>query len=461
MTLLFLAVAVVASTLYPTSAAKSYGDWAIDNGVTFNPKVSFSGTSMTATADISKGDVMATVPLTKEEETNPNARLFALHMGEMQKYPDMLAIFRNESRDETTFSPSTALAVFILYEHFVAKDDSKWASLLNRWSYEGTASTMLWPEEDIELLKGTEVYKKTAERFLSVKEVHAELEPLVTSPHTRDDGSTADPLFNEFPFTLFAIAITNVLARSFQVQGSGGATVPIIVPVFEALPRSSHVDAIYEEREGNLVLVAGRNFQANEKIGLFRGPMSNSLWMLDHGTFVNGNQYTSLPLSVRLGEDDITADIKSRALKQLNHTEGGVYELTSANNGHPPEKLLRVMRIFFLNANELNLARKVIQSDKPVSLANELKVLRAIVQACRSLLGNYGNSTLEDDKKKIEAMAASRGENQALSRPQVAMHAIYEEKRILYMHIAWVTTTWNRLLSAEQTELDQFVEFRD
>ena len=83
--------------------------------------------------------------------------------------------------------------------------------------------------------------------------------------------------------------------------------------------------------------------------------------MVDYGQFVQGNPFTSVPLGVRIGDDDVIADLKVRALQRLDHTYGEQFVLSAVENGQPPADLLRTMRILFLDLHEFNLARKVLR----------------------------------------------------------------------------------------------------
>jgi hypothetical protein len=361
------------------------------------------------------------------------------------------------------------LAVLIMYERRVLGDASAWAPMLEHWPRDASASTLFWPAEDIAAMAGSAVHAKTVERAAALKAVHARLLPLLTEPRPPaaaapgSEDELEEPLFPDgFPFVNFAVAVNQVFGRAF-ITGGGGAeqnatAVPIIVPVFEALARTASVDATYEERGSSIVLVAGRAFRSGEEIRIFTGHKSNANWMVDYGQFVQGNPFTSVPLGVRIGDDDVIADLKVRALQRLDHTYGEQFVLSAVENGQPPADLLRTMRILFLDLHEFNLARKVLRSDAPVGLANELMVLRAINQACSSLLGKFDNATLEYESEIIERMSAESAEGAPMRRELVGAHVRFEEKRILYLHILWAKAAWEKFLTLDKAALDEVSE---
>jgi hypothetical protein len=474
------------------SSARSYADWAATHGATFHPSVSFGGVgggapSLRAVGAVGRGEVLASVPL-KPSGAAPedNAQLFAMHMGGVMAHPALLsALAAGEAGGEgrgagggvappppplpEKFSPTVVLAVLIMYERRVLGDASAWAPMLEHWPRDASASTLFWPAEDIAAMAGSAVHAKTVERAAALKAVHARLLPLLTEPRPPaaaapgSEDELEEPLFPDgFPFVNFAVAANQVFGRAF-ITGGGGAeqnatAVPIIVPVFEALARTASVDATYEERGSSIVLVAGRAFRSGEEIRIFTGHKSNANWMVDYGQFVQGNPFTSVPLGVRIGDDDVIADLKVRALQRLDHTYGEQFVLSAVENGQPPADLLRTMRILFLDLHEFNLARKVLRSDAPVGLANELMVLRAINQACSSLLGKFDNATLEYESEIIERMSAESAEGAPMRRELVGAHVRFEEKRILYLHILWAKAAWEKFLTLDKAALDEVSE---
>jgi hypothetical protein len=452
------------------AASTSYADWAKSHGADFHPSVRFGApgrsTSLRTEGPVGSGEVLATVPLkTKGAAATENDQLFAMHMGVVADYPTLAnALARGQETEN--FTPVILLAVVIMYERRVLGEVSSWAPMLNEWPDEASASTVFWPSEDIDGLKGSSVYDATTERVASLKTVHAQLLPLLAEPQlvpgAEGSGATENPVFADgFPFANFACAVNLVISRSFITETSSQytKTVPIIVPVFEALARTSAIDATYETRDGAIVLVARRDFNAGEEIRIFTGHKSNAKWMVDYGTFVRGNQHSSVPLSVRIGDDDLIADLKVRALNRLNHTYGDAFALTAMDSGRPPVDLLRTMRILFLDLHEFHLARKVLSSDEPVGLANELKVLRALNQACSSLLGKFANATLESEQEIIERVSTESTKISPMRRDLVGAHVRFEEKRILYLHLLWAKATWEKFLTVDMAALDQLSEF--
>ena len=162
MQLLFLAVATVSCTLLSAGAVKPYRDWAIENGVTFHPNCRSVAMEalvelMTTTADILQRSV--SICATRQDGWGSKGEGFChAHGGDCQISWHACYF---QIRPKTTESSHRRLALRCLS----CMSTLSWRRNQMGFSARSVAtykfsSTLLWPEEDIELLKGVKYTRK-------------------------------------------------------------------------------------------------------------------------------------------------------------------------------------------------------------------------------------------------------------------------------------------------------------
>lgn len=95
-----------------------------------------------------------------------------------------------------------------------------------------------------------------------------------------------------------------------------------------------------------------------------------------------------------LNEDDPFYEAKSKVLTVNNQPPSQLYYLRYESI---PSDLLRALRVQLLKPSELDFYGKIFEG-KRVSLENELDVLRQLVAACDTLLKQYPQTAIEDQK---------------------------------------------------------------
>jgi hypothetical protein len=340
----------------------------------------------------------------------------------------------------------------------------------------GSASTVFWPEEELKMLNGTAIFSKTIERIGAVANLHRALEPMMIA--TTDQA----PLFETFTAADLLVAVNHVFARTisaatsvFSAQNgfdSSGGAIPIMIPFIESLPRSvsptvhvdiramSDVDADADASH-SIVLIANRDLKKNDLL-LLNADLgkTNTELLLHTGQFILHNKHHGVPLYIRLSATDPQLEIKTKILKQLNLTNGSEFLVNTT--GIPPMPLLKMLRIQLLEFNNLDSYTKILRQDEPISLSNELMVVRALWYATESLSNKFTNRTIEYEIELLESFNNANGsdEPRAMTRIEVAAHLRLSEKKILASLSMWVRNHWLGMIDRKQLDLYELQEFR-
>ena len=444
----------------------AYHKWLTDNeNVQLSNKLDLSTNTPTVLDDVKEGEILFSI--------NTNTVLFPTGTDD---YPAFSKVLKDT---ETTklMSPTIRLALLLMYEKQERGKESFWWPMLNNLPT-GSASTVFWPEEELKMLNGTAIFSKTIERISAVANLHRALEPMMIS--TTDQT----PLFETFTAADLLVAVNHIFARTisaatsvFSAQhgfGSSDGAIPIMIPFIESLPRSIsptvHVDIramsdadadTAADASHSIVLIANRDLKKNELL-LLNADLgkTNTELLLHTGQFILHNEHHGVPLYIRLSATDPQFEIKTKILKQLNLTNGSEFLVNTT--GIPPMPLLKMLRIQLLEFHNLDSYTKILRQDEPISLSNELMVVRALWYATESLSNKFTNRTIEYEIELLESFNNANGsdEPRSMTRIEVAAHLRLSEKRILASLSIWVRNHWLGMIDRKQLELYDLQEFR-
>ena len=105
--------------------------------------------------------------------------------------------------------------------------------------------------------------------------------------------------------------------------------------------------------------------------------------------------------------------------------------------------------------------RRVIASNEPISLSNELRVVRTLWSASEKFLSEFENRTQEADYEEIIEHQRQREmkPETPMSRQEVAAHVRLSEKRILTELRIWLKNHWLQFVGLPFDELSNLDEF--
>lgn len=454
-TLMLLLLGFSACASYASPEAEKYLSWMKANGVELHPQLEYSVEAAgpvrgaKVSADISAGTRVAKIPLSA-----------CLSIAAVKEHPALQEVLAEAS---DSVSPPVALALLLMAES-ARGPESRWQPFIDALP-PALGTTAYWGEEDLQLLQGTSVLRETAARLQDLTAVFSALKPLLSAPQ----GDTAAPILPDFTMDGFARFVTITLGRTILLRSSDAqqTVVPVLAPFIEDLQRSIGNSSTFsiatdpgQQEEDKaaaatasdeyLVITTSRAFTVGEQLAVFHGTQSNKQLLLNQGSFVDGNPYDEVSLSVKLPQTDPYWQIKAQMLATINVTDGQRFSFIAGLNGQPPLGLLKTMRIQFLRFSEFGLFSKIVDSAEPVSLYNELMVYRTLLSVTEQLLTHY-NSTVEEDLELLKDHEAAELDSDARlsSRHVVAVKLRLQEKRILLQSRLWMHEAWNQMLSVD------------
>eukprot|EP01043_Picozoa_sp_COSAG02_P008039 COSAG02_NODE_250_length_27076_cov_24.440618_10_plen_326_part_00 len=292
--------------------------------------------------------------------------------------------------EEKEMSPTIILALHLMNEQLnPASFFRPWLSALPQ-TFE---TPLFWSEEDLAGLQGSTILSVVKRRMETMQS---------------DYDSLFGVLFAEYPqiftkeqytFELFQWALSTVWSRSF-VFNIDGQLVPVIVPFADCFEHGN-VESSFslEESEKVFRITLAKPVKAGERVHISLGAKPNSQLLMNYGFVLRDNLYDTVLINMFLNEDDPFYDAKS---KILSHNDQPPSQLYYLRYEAIPQDLLRALRVQLLKPSELDYYGKIFDG-KRVSLENELDVLRQLVSACDTLLKQYPQTALEDQKVMQDA----------------------------------------------------------
>lgn len=292
--------------------------------------------------------------------------------------------------EEKQMSPTIILALHLMNEQL--NPDSfyrPWLSALPQ-AFE---TPLFWSEEDLVGLQGSTLLSVVQRRKQTMQ---------------TDYDSLFGVLFAEYPqiftkeqytFEAFQWALSTVWSRSF-VFNIEGQLVPVIVPFADCFEHGN-VDSNFslEEAEKVFRITLAKSVKAGERVHISLGTKPNSQLLMNYGFVLRDNLYDTVLINMFLNEDDPFYEAKSKILSVNDQPPSQLYYL---RYDAIPQDLLRALRVQLLKPSELDHYGKIFEG-KRVSLENELDVLRQLVAACDTLLKQYPQTAVEDQKVMQDA----------------------------------------------------------
>lgn len=287
--------------------------------------------------------------------------------------------------EEKQMSPTIILALHLMNERLNPNSFYKpWLSALP----ETFETPLFWSEEELAGLQGSTMLSVVQRRKETMQ---------------ADYTALFDVLFKEYPqiftqegYTLeaFQWALSTVWSRSF-VFNIEGQLVPVIVPFADCFEHGN-VDSSFslEETEKVFRITLAKPTKAGERVHISLGAKPNSQLLMNYGFVLRDNLYDTVLINMFLNEDDPFYAAKSKVLSLNDQPPSQLYYLRYESI---PQDLLRALRVQLLKPSELDYYGKIFEG-KRVSLENELDVLRQLVSACDTLLKQYPQTAVEDQK---------------------------------------------------------------
>ncbi|OQR86804.1 hypothetical protein ACHHYP_09928 [Achlya hypogyna] len=339
---------------------------------------------------------------------------------------------------------AVVLALHVLEEKFKGPD-SKWFSFIHSLPMT-LHGTIYLPEDEIDLIEGSQLYRLTHARLNAVSQYFDALHGPVTS------NAVDPPLFNVDEFTLeaFKWAMSIVWAHAILIPKDDDVEA-LLVPFVSTLAHGpgiqNHFDINFDTQ--TFTMLTATALQPGDPVRINLGDSSMALYMLNYGFCGEPSPLDNVPLTIQVEEKDPLRAFKTSILAMVNTTMEAPYVL-EFDPALPPN-VVQSMRIKVLElatvklivpqvmtSSEIGQYEAAINHER-ISLRNEFAWCRALTHTCAAMLDAYAYP-LDEMKRMVPGL---QGRQRDLAR--VVIH----EQEILVRAKDAVATHWHGLLADE------------
>ena len=232
----------------------------------------------------------------------------------------------------TSTSEYIAIALLIMHETFMSKNESFWWPYLNILpTTEEVGPSFTWTDEELALLEGSpalvatrSLQEKLRAEYIALTDHggifanNIEMFPGVdwsplSSPYSIQRGNISNTCTGPFSFRNFLWAFTILFSRAIRLDGLSGGDMIALVPYADLINHSpfstAYIQAqlgkksIFGDEQDKIVVFADRTFKKMEQIFVSYGQKSNAELLLLYGFSLDRNPFNAVEISIRLTQD--------------------------------------------------------------------------------------------------------------------------------------------------------------
>lgn len=377
--------------------------------------------SVLARSDIASGEAVLQVP---------RSHLITLEVARSSDIGRLIQSHINPDNEEIY------LASFLLQEK--VRPDSFWKPYVDTLPEAFPHVPLFFGDSERALLKGSFLLTLLEFQGYTLRQDHALLCQKV-------------PGYERFSLEEFAWARLSVSSRNFGLK-VGGLQGRALVPLADMLNHRRPPDVLWDtSADGQFFVMTAQNAVASGlEIHDSYGAKSNDLLLLHFGFVASDNEQDELFLSLGLPEGTAMASAKQKLLGLSSPTARQPFKVPLQLEHASTQRMFSFLRVACAAPLELpRLAPRLLTglgSIKPLGVANEERVLRALGAACEARLAAFDTSLDEDERLLREETLSYNARSCVLLRR--------EEKRMLR---AWseLTRTGLELLRMPRAELER------
>ncbi|PRP86193.1 hypothetical protein PROFUN_05709 [Planoprotostelium fungivorum] len=337
-----------------------------------------TGRGMKATKNISNGDTIFSVPrklflsVSSSSESLQKVSWHELVSTQLEQ------IFQTEQ-----ISTDESLVILLLHEK--SKADSLWKEYFPTLPTQYT-NTVCWNDEQVEELRGSNLYHLTLRLKQQVREDFAILMEKTT--RWKND------LGFEMTFENYLWALCTVWSRSFDLN-MNGQTVRVLVPFadlfnHQPLVRTRHQ---YDEATDSITCISQESFSQGQQVFFNYGAFPNMKLLRVYGFVIERNPFDLVDLYCPMSPYAPLFEQKTQLLSTMGVSNDTAFGLQS---GRLNETLLRTLRIQRIESLSQIIDCMDATKDSILSKDNEDSVITSLMEGLNAMLSAYP-TTLESD----------------------------------------------------------------
>lgn len=347
----------------------------------------------------------------------PFDSLFTVHALRDHAVWRSLPLFQDHDKQDEREDDQLALA--LLYEKFIARDQSKWSkhiALLPAFYHNGLTFT----DAEMAALEGSNVHGIASAMKSKVQSDYARLEQSVLKDlFDRLGGRVSLADFEQFfSFENYKWALSTIWSRCVSLRLSAKelkerlgtdrelddrdeCSYKAMVPVFDMLNHDpvAEMSHFYDGPTHSFQLVSHQHWTAGAQLLINYGALSNHKLLALYGFVIPENPYDALEMWLPMDESSVQFYQEKTALLQNNGLDhqSTPFELTSDELNELLLIAARIQAIECASSEQLQeLASKALDGDV-ISIENETAALTRLIAMLEHMLNQFKTTIEEDD----------------------------------------------------------------
>ena len=290
-------------------------------------------------------------------------------------------------------------------------------------------------EEELELIKGSNLYLIAKQWKQQVEEDFDALQDVLTKHGLKEENS----IFHQFSMDKYLWCLSTIWSRFISIEKKG-AVLRAMVPMVDFLNHhpKAQVGHAYNAADDKFYLFTGETFSAGKEIFLNYGHVPNSRLMMLYGFALLDNPFSSVDLWATMETSrSHGGSTKLSILQSLQLQTQSSFKL---EKDKIPDELIKFLRVQHLDTNDLNIKSVADLCEavkKPLSPNFERKVWEGLKEAVNGMLDAYSTNIEEDEMQLVELglLNEKREYNNTFCHPMYhkkhSLIMIYTEKAVL------------------------------
>lgn len=397
----------------------------LSNGGVIDQKVSFkktaeSGVCVVAKEEVEAGSTVIGVPYEQ-----------LLTVERVKKYEPLRRVFVEQ--EQLNNFPDEVLAIGLMHAA-VTGEACPWYKHVVTFPVDGINSTMMWTEEELGELKGTNVYLLTQ---MMNKQIDADWEAV----HVALKQIYPD-ILGGISLSIYKWAMSMIYSRAVGIANKDGEYERVIPPVLDfvnhnPVEATETADVFDFDKETMMLnFKVAKDKRAGEECFAVYGPYSNAKLAYSYGFIVPQNNHRAIDLWTKAGPQTSFGERKQQLLSENALTKEQKYDFEGTiRPDYVSPALLSTLRILNATAEELQMGDQIQKAfmGKMITPRNEEAAYASLLEL---LAANYNKDRLASDKLLLHDLLVANTPRS--HRKVIALFVRIDEQELFKMSIDYV-----------------------
>lgn len=390
----------------------------IDQKISFT-KTAESGVCVVAKEEVKAGSTVIGVPYEQ-----------LLGVERIKKYEPLRRVFVEQ--EQLNDFPDEVLAIGIMHAA-ITGEVCPWYKHVVTFPVGGINSTMMWSQDELAELKGSNVYILTQ---MMNKQIEADWEAV----HAALKQIYPD-ILGGVTLSIYKWAMSMIYSRAVGINKGGGyeRVIPPVLDFVNHNPVEANETADvfdFDEEANMLKFKVAKDKRAGEECFAVYGPYCNAKLAYGYGFIVPQNNHRAIDLWTKAGPQTSNGEMKQQLLSENEVTKEQKYDFEGTiRPDYVSPALLSTLRILNANEEELQMADQIQKAfmGRMISPRNEEAAYASLLEL---LAANFNPDKLATDKLLLHDLLVANTPRS--DRKVIALFVRIDEQELFKMSIDYV-----------------------